>query len=188
MKIGITGGVGSGKSTVSRILESMGFKVFYSDFEAKKIIQFDLQVRKEITELLGQEAFVDGHYNVPYVSQCIFNDKELKKSLNEIVHPRVRNSFDTLVKQHSLVFNEAAIMFETGLYLQMDHTVLVVCPLELRIERTMKRDGLSREQVEMRIQNQWSDEEKRKLTTLVIQNDEETALIPQIQHVLKQLN
>lgn len=188
MRIGITGGVGSGKSTVSRILESIGYEVFYSDLEAKKIIHTDLQVRQEIIDLLGEEAFVDKVYNIPFVSSKIFQNEDLKNGLNAIVHPRVRAAFERFEKQHTLVFNEAAIMYETGLYRQMDATILIVSPLELRLKRTMSRDNSTREQVEMRIRNQWSDEQKMAFADYILENNEEKALLPQINQILDELN
>lgn len=187
MKIGITGGVGSGKSTVSRILESMGYRVFYSDLEAKKIIQTDSEVREEIVHLLGENAFVDGVYNVPFVANQVFTNPSLKDGLNAIVHPRVRQAFHQLEANSGKVFNEAAILFETGLYQQMDYTILVVSPLEMRLQRTMKRDSIGKEEVELRMNNQWSDEKKEKLASFVVYNDEVQALIPQVNRLLTQL-
>lgn len=187
VKIGITGGIGSGKSFVAEILEKMGFPVFYSDSEAKRIINQSSDVKLQIVELLGDEAYHNDVYNVAYVSQKIFNDKSLRKQLNGIVHPAVRIAFhewaNSISQYSNIVFNEAAIMIESGAYQSMDKILLVSAPLDIRIDRVMKRDNITREHALARIESQSSDEYKRQFADFEVVNDGR-ALLPQITQIM----
>jgi dephospho-CoA kinase len=180
--IGITGGIGSGKSMVCKVLESLGYPVFYADSAARKVMQEDLQLRQEITALLGPESYVGQEVNRPFIAAAIFGKDESRIALNAIVHPAVWRAFDAWKAQqsHALVFNESALMFETGSYKRFDHTVLVTAPQETRIERVMRRDNLSREEVLARIAKQLPDVEKEKLAGTVITNGPEDLLVPQV--------
>jgi dephospho-CoA kinase len=185
--IGITGGIGAGKTLVSSIIRKMGFPVFNSDFEAKQIISNSLTVRKEIIELLGEEAFnLDGTYNNGYVSKIVFENTHLLEKLNQIIHPRVREIFLRFINNSnsSLVFGEAAILFESGAYRNYDSIILVSAPLELRITRCINRDNLTREQVLTKINKQWSDEEKMKFNPIVLKNNGESPLLDQLERII----
>jgi dephospho-CoA kinase len=188
-RIGITGGIGAGKSTVSKILEAMGFPVFNSDLQAKNTADFNPEVKVEIISLFGDSIYSNNELNRPKMADLIFNDPLLREKLNHIIHPRVRAAFDefALVSSSELVFNEAAILFETGAYKQLDATILVTSPKELRIQRLLSRDKSSREAIEARMNTQWSDEEKRELADYIIENDENQSLIKQVEQLISVL-
>jgi dephospho-CoA kinase len=188
--IGITGGIGSGKTLVSSIINKLGYPIFNSDFEAKLIVSNSKVVRKEIIELFGENSFhSDGSYNTKYVSEIVFKNPEKLEELNQIIHPRVRNNFQKFVEKSksSLVFGEAAILFETGAFQNYDEIILVTAPLETRILRCMDRDNLTRKQVLEKISKQWTDEEKLKFNPLVIVNDGKSPLVKQIENVIDKL-
>ena len=141
--IGITGGIGSGKSTIARELAKRGFVVYDCDREAKRIITEDEQVKKAIIGLLGEEAFVDGKYNTAYVSQRVFADKALLEALNQIVHPAVKNDIKAKSQQltaNSCIFVESAILYEAGMDTLCDKVIVVDAPEDIRIARTIHRD------------------------------------------------
>ena len=188
-KIGVTGGIGSGKSYVCQIFESMGYPVFYSDIEAKKLINHNPHVKSQIISLLGEESYQNDKYNPKYVSSIVFSDQVKLKQLNEIVHPAVRKAFDDwcLDQNSDVVFNEAALLFENGSWVTFDKVILVFADLDTRIERLIKRDDSTKEQILARINSQWSDEEKKKLSDLQIDNSKNTMLLPQIAKILKKI-
>lgn len=188
--VGVTGGIGSGKTLIASILIKMGYPVFNSDQEAKMIVSHDLEVRREIIQLFGVNSFLsDGSYNTSYVSEIVFQNPHKLEELNKIIHPRVREKFKHFVNESEspLVFGEAAILFETGAYQNYDKMILVTAPLELRILRSMQRDNLSRVQVESKISKQWTDEEKLKFNPFVIVNDGKSPLLEQIENIIENL-
>ena len=189
-KIGITGGIGSGKSVVGQILEAMHFPVYYSDQQSKILVDTDHVIREELIKLLGTEVYLDGKLNRPFLTQQLFSNDDLRLKINQIIHPKVREAFTIWVNKQSsnLVFNEAAILFETGAYQSMDYTILVTAPLELKISRVMKRDNVQKNEVVERISKQWSDEEKIPLADFVIVNDEAKPLLKQVEAVLNALD
>ncbi len=186
LRIGLTGGIGSGKSVVARILETMGFPVFYSDEEARRIVESNPSVKTNIIELIGPEAYQEEKYNRTFVSEKVFRNSDILNQLNQIIHPAVRQSFELFIEENKseFVFNEAAIFFETGAYSAFDETVLVCAPKELKISRIQKRDGLSREEIILRMEKQWSDDKKRELASFSIENDESHSVLEQIQDML----
>ena len=188
--IGITGGIGSGKTLIASILIKMGYPVFNSDQEAKMIVMNDREVRQEIFQLFGVNSFLsDGSYNTSYVSEIVFQNPYKLEELNKIIHPRVREKFIHFENKSEspFVFGESAILFETGAYQNYDKMILVKAPLELRVLRSMQRDNLSRVQVESKISKQWTDEEKLKFNPYVIVNDGESPLIEQIERIIESL-
>lgn len=189
-KIGITGGIGSGKSVVGQILEAMHFPVYYSDQQSKILVDTDHVIREELIKLLGKEVYLDGKLNRPFLTQQLFSNDDLRLKINQIIHPKVREAFTIWVNKQSsnLVFNEAAILFETGAYQSMDYTILVTAPLELRIERVLKRDNIAINEIQERISKQWSDEEKIPLADFVIVNDEAKPLLKQVEAVINALD
>lgn len=189
-KIGITGGIGSGKSVVGQILEAMHFPVYYSDQQSKILVDTDLIIREELIKLLGTKVYLDGKLNRPFLTQQLFSNDDLRLKINQIIHPKVREAFTNWVNKQSsnLVFNEAAILFETGAYQLMDYNILVTAPLELKIDRVMKRDNVQKNEVVERISKQWSDEEKIPLADFVIVNDEAKPLLKQVEAVLNALD
>lgn len=187
--IGITGGIGSGKSMVCKILETMGYPVFYADQEAKKsMIQDDL-LKAGIIDLLGTASYQNGELNRPFIAEKIFGNPDLKQKMDALVHPAVFRAFEVWKSRQTapLIFNESALLFETGSYKRFDATVLVTANKETRIERVMKRDQVTREQVVSRMENQLSDEEKQKLCTHQINNNPDLLLIPQVLNILELL-
>jgi dephospho-CoA kinase len=189
MILGLTGGIGSGKSTVARLLEVLGGAVFHSDQVAKEIY-FDPAVKAKVTGLLGKESYLsDTVINKAYISSKIFNDTGLLQGLNAILHPAVNEAFKAFAQQYQgrLIVKESALLFEARLQSQVDKILVVAAPDELRIQRVMKRDGLSREDVLKKIKSQLSQEEKIRQADLVIHNDEKELLIPQVLDIYKTL-
>ena len=189
MTVGLTGGIGSGKSTVARVLISMGYPVFFSDLEAKMIMRSDHELRAEIIDYFGEKAYVSGELNRAYLADRIFSNPHDKNVLNQLIHPRVRANFAIFAEksESELVFNEAAILFETGAYSSFDKTLLITAPEETRLERVMKRDNCSRKEVSERMNNQWSDDRKIPLADYVICNGNHDKLLEQIEKVVTDL-
>jgi dephospho-CoA kinase len=189
IRIGITGGIGAGKSTVARIFQTMGFPVYFSDQEAKKIIDSDAGIKEELTALLGPATYLEGKLNRKYVADKLFIDNDLREHVNAIIHPIVRLNFDNWVKlqRTEFVFNEAAILFETGAYKSFDATILVVAPTNMKLDRVMHRDGFSKEEVWSRINNQWPDDKKIPLANYCIYNDEEHPVLRQVEQIVEML-
>ncbi|MFT6245692.1 MAG: dephospho-CoA kinase [Salibacteraceae bacterium] len=188
LRIGITGGIGSGKSIVSKIFESLGFSVFNSDLEAKRIINNNAEVRRELIALFGTEIFTEKGLNRELLAQQIFSENSLREAVNKIVHPRVRVAFDRFCSSdsNSLIFNESAILIETGAYKQFEKILLITANVECRIQRVMSRDSISREQVRSRIDNQWSDDKKRDFSDFEIKNDDSQPLLIQVENFIDQ--
>jgi len=186
--IGITGGIGSGKSVAANILNSMGYPVYNSDDRAKILINKDSRLILKIKESFGNVYNMEG-LDRQKMANIVFNNPEKLALLNSIVHPAVGHDFDLWVDKQSssLVFKEAAILFETGIYKTLDKVILVTCPLPIKIKRVMERDSVSQEDVENRMKNQWSDEQKIKLSDYVIDNSGNKLLIPQVQKILNHL-
>lgn len=183
LRVGITGGIGSGKSTVCRVFEELGISVYYADAEVKKMYAENAELQHKITALFGPESFQNGILNRPFISSRVFKDPALLQQLNAIVHPLVFADYDTWCEAHkneTYTLKEAAIMFESGSDKQMDFIIGVTAPLELRIARTMQRDGLSREDVIARIQKQMPDEELIKRCDFLIENDGDKSLVQQV--------
>jgi dephospho-CoA kinase len=189
-KIGLTGGIGSGKTTIARILEAMSFPVYYSDVRSKELCDHDPGIQSQLTSLFGTKAYEDGKLNRSFLSDCIFTNPDLRLKVNEIIHPVVRKDFEdwASVQRSTLIFNEAAILFETGAYKQFDAVVLVCAPISQRIERVMLRDLYDKASVEQRIQSQWTDEQKRSLTKYCIENNGIQPILIQVEELLIKLH
>lgn len=171
--IGLTGGIGSGKTTVASMFLDLGVPVYIADIEAKKLTNTSKVIRKKIIALLGEDSYITSGINKKYVADKIFNDHQLLKKVNQIIHPKVAKHFIKWVAKQKGVYciKEAAILFENDSYKLCDYTILITSPKEDRIQRVQKRDQLTRKEVENRIKNQWSDEIKIKLADFVIEND-----------------
>lgn len=183
LKIGITGGIGSGKSFVSKIFKTLGVPFYDADKEAKAIMVTSEEIRKGLIDAFGSETyFKDGSLNRKHLSAQVFNNQEKLDLLNSIVHPVViQDAVDWGNRQTAIYsLKEAALLFESGSYKTLDYTILVTAPEDLRIQRVMKRDDVTKEEVLNRISKQWSEEEKRSLADYVIINDEKQPLLPQI--------
>jgi dephospho-CoA kinase len=189
-RIGITGGIGSGKTTVCKIFESMGIPVYYADVEAKKLMISNLSVKKEIRMLLGDESYhSNGKLNKEHISNLIFKDKTLINKLNEIVHPAVKLDaerwFETIFQEFSVPYalKEAALIVENGSYKHLDGLIVVTCPEDIRIQRVMNRDKVSSVRVRERMQNQAPEADKVAVADYVIVNDGQQSIITQIADV-----
>ena len=191
IRVGITGGIGSGKTTICRLFELLNVPVYYADSEAKKLLDENQNVKTAIINKFGSVIIDDaGVIDKKKLGTLVFNNKEMLEQLNSIVHPAVAKHFEDWCIQHETniyILHEAAILFESGGDKHVDKVITVVAPLELKIERAMKRDSVLREQVEQRINNQMSDDKKVKLSQFVIYNDEQQLLIPQVIAIHKQL-
>ncbi len=170
--VGLTGGIGSGKSTVAAAFNKLGVGVYIADTEAKRLMREDEELKSSIIQLFGQKAYLKGELNRKWISSQVFSDKVLLEKLNAIVHPKVAEDFASWkIRQEGVyVIKEAAILFENGGYKECDYTILVVAPEEERILRVVERDKVSREQVLKRIQHQWDDKEKIPLADFVLTN------------------
>ncbi|MCY1234128.1 Dephospho-CoA kinase [compost metagenome] len=170
--IGLTGGIGSGKSSIAQHIESLGVPVYITDIEAKKILEIDAVIAK-VVALFGEDILDKEKIDKKKIAALVFQDPEKLRKYNNIIHPKVFLHFQNWVKQYEnlpLVVKEAAILFESGSYKDCDKIILVTAPKETRIKRVMKRDGVSREAVEQRMAHQWDDEKKKALSDFVIEN------------------
>ncbi len=184
LRIGITGNIGSGKTTVCRLFELLGVPVFYADYHAKKVMTEDLVLVEAIRKTFGKEAyFEDQTLNRKYISSIVFNnDAELKK-LNALVHPAVFRAFDVWAEQYqhkNYVLKEAALLFESGSDQQCDQTIVVSATLDERVKRVMQRDNLSEEEVLGREKKQMPQVEKEAKADFIILNEAQTMVIPQV--------
>lgn len=170
--LGLTGGIGSGKTTVAGFFEALGIPVFIADFEAKKIMEEDAGVKAKITDLFGQEAYKNDLPDRKFIASKVFTDKSLLEQLNAIIHPAVANRFQKWkeIQKAPYVVYEAAILFEKGGYKNCDYNLLVTAPLEEKMRRLRQRDRSSIEEIEARMNNQWTDDKKAELADFVIEN------------------
>ena len=188
-RIGLTGGIGSGKTMIAQILEAMSYPVYYSDVRSKDLCNHHPEIKSQLIALFGDKAYEENELNREFLAEQIFSQPELRVQVNAIIHPIVREDFNFWSSQQSstLIFNEAAILFETGAYKQFDAVVLVCAPLHKRIERIMLRDLTDKESVLQRINSQWTDEQKRLLTPYCIENDGVQPVLVQIEAMLNSL-
>ncbi|MFI5194577.1 MAG: dephospho-CoA kinase [Chitinophagales bacterium] len=182
LKIGLTGGIGSGKTTVAQIFEVLGIPVYNADEAAKKLMNENPELKKGIISRFGAGAYPDGKLDRRYLAELVFSDPEKLSRLNEMVHPVTLHDADLWMrKQHSpYVVKEAAIIFEANLRSFYDYVIGVTAPESLRIERVMKRDRSTREKVLLRIRQQMDEAEKMRLCDFVIVNDEQQGILPQV--------
>ena len=172
MVVGLTGGIGSGKSTIAKAFAALGIAVFNSDEQAKALIATDAQVKERIIAAFGEEAYHNGEYNRAYIAQIVFNNSEKLAILNGIVHPALAEYFKQWAKAQTspYVLKEAAILFESGSYKDCDYIITVTAPEEVRIARVMARDHCTEAQVRARMAQQWSDAQRIALSNAVIEN------------------
>ena len=183
MIIGLTGGIGSGKSTVAGIFSVLGIPVYEADRESKRIIDTDQELQKNLADLLGEDVVVNQKINRPLMAERIFSDQKLLKQTNALIHPAVAKDFQEWFHTHqhaSYVIREAAILFESGSYKDCEYIIVVSAPKEMRIQRVIDRSGISREEVEARMMNQWPEEEKISRADYVIYNDLQQSVIKQV--------
>lgn len=187
IQIGITGGIGSGKSTVCKIFTCLGVPVHDADAIAKELIVKDEELIQSMINNFGEETyFEDGSYNRAYIANLVFNDQSKLEKLNALVHPKVIEYSGIWASAHQhlpYVIKEAALMFESGSYLHNDFNIVVESPIEIRLKRICNRDSVNEESALKRINNQLSDEERRSKADLIILNDDAHSLIQQVMNI-----
>ncbi|WP_316736522.1 dephospho-CoA kinase [Pedobacter aquatilis] len=184
-KVGITGGIGSGKTTVCKVFEVLGIPVFYADTVAKEIMITDVLLIEGVKNAFGKESYSeDGKLNNKHIASIVFNNEVELSKLNALVHPAVFRVFDAwesqIVADVPYTLKEAALLFESGSYKMADTTILVTAPFETKLKRVMQRDNVTAEQVKARMDKQLSDDEKSKLANHFIINDEKLSIIEQV--------
>ncbi len=189
LRIGLTGGIGSGKSTVARIFQSLGIPIYSSDIEAKRLMQTDPFIRESIVEAFGEEAYNGSMPNTKRMAEIVFNDPAALEKLNQIIHPATINNAKAWMgkQQAPYVIKESALIFESGAGEGLDLVICVYAPKSLRIQRVMQRESVSRETVLARMNRQIDEELKRRLCDRVIYNDEQQPLLQQVLSLHKSL-
>lgn len=170
--IGLTGGIGSGKSRIVAVFTALGVPCYIADQEAKKLMVDNARVKQQIIDLFGEKAYNQNDLNRAYIGELVFNDSQKLAALNAIVHPAVAQDFSVWVSQqdYPYVIKEVAILFETAGYKAVNQSILITAPKEIRLQRAMKRDQCTKEEVLARMNNQWEDEQRLPLASHVIEN------------------
>jgi dephospho-CoA kinase len=189
LRIGLTGGIGSGKTLVASVFYHLGIPIYYADQAAKDLQNSDPEIREKLTCLFGNELYKDGYLNKVYLASIVFSNPEKLKALNTVMHPATLQAAANWMQKQSTPYaiKEAALIFEANAQKDLDFVIGVFAPKEIRLKRTMLRDNSSAEQVLKRMQNQMDEEQKMKLCQFVIINDENQLLIPQILAIHNQL-
>lgn len=191
IRLGITGGIGSGKSTISKLLKLYNIPVYISDIESKKLTESSPIIREKLTDAFGKDIYENNKLNKALFASIIFSDKAKLALANSIIHPEVDKHYNAwcanMAKEHAIIGLESAILYESGMVRLTDMVILVYTPIEDRIRRTMKRDNLSIEKIIERINNQDSDEDKLDKVDHVIFNDENQSIIKQTEYLLKNI-
>ena len=190
LRIGLTGGIGSGKSTIAQVFEILGYPVYISDKMASVLMNEDEAIRKRLTALFGQSIYPeDQRLDKKRLADIIFRDKAALRQVNAIVHPAVMEHFRqwSLAQNSEFVFFESAILSEAGLAEAFDAVVTVYADVDTRVRRAMRRDGASREKITERLNNQMADEVKRQRADFIVMNNDDEQVLPQIQHIINQL-
>jgi dephospho-CoA kinase len=182
LKVGLTGGIGSGKSTIARIFEVLGIPVYYADEAAKNIMNSDKRLKAALIKNFGEQTYQSGQLNRAWLASIVFTDNQKLELLNSLTHPATIRDANKWIQQQTspYIIKEAALLFESGADKYLDHIVGVSAPEELRIQRAMQRDHVKREDVLQRMSRQMNEEEKLKLCQSILINDEKEALIPQV--------
>jgi len=183
--IGLTGGIGSGKSTVARVFATLNIPIYTSDIEAKKLMNSSSEIKEKLISEFGNEVYLKNFLNRKFLANIIFNDKQKLNFINSVVHPVVINHFNKWVslQTSTYVIKENAILFESGMHKNVDFIITVVAPENVRIKRVMKRDKTTYKDVKSRILNQMSEEEKIEKSNFVIINDDKHLILPQILNI-----
>lgn len=190
LKIGITGGIGSGKSTICKVFKLLEIPVFEADVEAKKLLNSNLNIKNGLVRLYGNDIYTENNaINRKKLASIIFNNNIELEKVNALIHPEVRNEFENWFARQEApyIIHEAAILFESGFYKMMDFTILVTAPENLKIKWVNQRDHSTPDEIKARMEKQWNDEQKKALADLEIKNDNKQLIIPQIIKIDKQL-
>ena len=187
-KIGLTGNIGSGKTTVGKIFETLGVPIFNADGEAKKLMSVN-PLKNQLIETFGQAVFQEGHLNKKYLSTIIFNEPDKRRLINQLVHPQVQFHFEKWCQNQnsSYIIKEAAILFESGTYKSLDAIICVTCPEAIRIERLLQRDGLTLSQIQQRIHSQWEEKNIIEKSDYILDNSGNQLIIPQVLNLHQKL-
>jgi dephospho-CoA kinase len=192
LKIGITGGIGSGKTTITEIFKALGIAAFNSDERAKELYSTNAAVKESVIKLLGEQSYFDTLFpNFKYIGEQIFADKNLLKQVNALIHPLVAEQFQAWCELHQhapYILKESALLYETGISQSLDAVIVVEAPEQLRIERVIKRSFQNREQVEARIKHQYGISDALQKANFRILNDGKTAVIPQVIFIHEELS
>jgi len=183
--VGLTGGIGTGKTTVANMFIELGIPIYIADVEAKKLMNSSKVIKRELIQLFGTNTYSDGKINKAFLADKIFNDKDLLVKMNAVVHPKVKTHFKKWIKiQRSLyVIYEAAILFENGGYKECDYIITVTAPETVRIQRIIQRDNSTKQSVRAIMDNQWNDAKKVKLSHFVIENKELSQTAKQVKNI-----
>jgi dephospho-CoA kinase len=189
IKIGITGGIGSGKSIVSELIRIKGIPCYNADIQSKILLETNESVQFQLKQLLGEDIYKNGKLDRSLMASKIFKDSRLLSEVNRIIHPAVFKDFEqwSSLRKTSVIALESAILFESAIDAKVDFIVSVMAPLDLRIERVMQRDHITRESVRDRIRNQMPEEEKGKRSDFILVNDGKQAIIPQLNKILAEI-
>ena len=189
MKVGITGGIGSGKSTVAKVFEELGIPVYYADAAAKKLMNEDELLVAQIQKEFGEASYVDGKLDRKYLAALVFNNEKKLAMLNSIVHPATLRDSDEWMLQQTTPYalKEAALIFESGANKQLDCVIGVYAPAPLRQQRILERDHATVEEIKARMENQMDEEEKMRLCDYIITNDEQELVVPQVIQIHQEL-
>lgn len=181
--VGLTGGIGSGKTTVAKQFNALGIPVYIADDEAKKLMNRSKIIKRKLIQLFGEQAYINNELNRPFLADKIFNNELNLEKMNAIVHPKVASHFKRWLKKQKapFVLKESAILFENGAYNECDYIITVTAPEKLRIERLLKRDDTSLEKIQAIMKNQWNDEKKIEKSDFVIINTNLDETIRQVQ-------
>ncbi|MEQ8469559.1 MAG: dephospho-CoA kinase [Marinoscillum sp.] len=188
-RVGITGGIGAGKSIVARVFSTLDIPVYDADSRAKWLMNHEPTLKSQIIDLIGARAYQNGTLNRKHISSIAFKDQDLLDKLNALVHPAVAKDFDKWSKDQlsPYVLKEAALLFEANSYKSLDRIITVTAPEELRIARVIKRDGRAEQEVKDIISKQWPESRKTAQSDFVIENNEEKMIIPQVLEVHQKL-
>jgi len=189
LRVGLTGGIGSGKSTVAQIFEVLGIPVYYADISAKKLMNENADLRSSITNIFGEQAFTNNILDRKYISSIVFSDPAKLQQLNALVHPATKKDGEAWMQEQTSPYaiHEAALIFEAKVSDRLDLVIGVSSPIELRIKRAMERDKVSREEVLKRMEQQLDEEVKMSKCNFVLINDEQQLLIPQVLEIHEEL-
>lgn len=170
--IGLTGGIGSGKTTVANFFKELGVPVYIADVEAKKIMNTSASIKKTLISLFGKKSYLNNELNRKFIASKVFKDKNLLQKLNDIVHPEVEKHFKVWKANQNqpYVIYEAAIIFENNAQSKFDYTILVTAPQDIKVKRVLNRDHATEQEVKSRMENQWDDSKKEKLANFIIEN------------------
>jgi dephospho-CoA kinase len=190
MKIGLTGGIGAGKSIIAKAFNALGIPIYYADYEAKQILNSE-SVQEELVDIFGENIISEGMVNRKKLSAIVFNSEQHLDKLNALIHPKVRTHFSEWLENNEsnspYVLQEAAILFETGSYKLFDKTILVIADQETRIQRICERDNMRRAEAEARLSKQWMDAKKIPLADYVINNNNDSEVLVQILNIHTEL-